>query len=63
VRPELRRQGLARLLLSQVLRYYQDQSFELVEVQAAVEDEPVGRLMRGLGFEVVDHGRQYRKGG
>jgi ribosomal protein S18 acetylase RimI-like enzyme len=62
VAPELRKQGLAKFFLAQVLRYYQDQCFELVEVQAGEQDEPAGRLLRGLGFAQVDVGRVFRKG-
>jgi ribosomal protein S18 acetylase RimI-like enzyme len=57
----LRRQGLARFLLAQMLRQLQDQYFTIAEVQVAETDEPALRLFRGLGFEPVDRGRVYRK--
>jgi ribosomal protein S18 acetylase RimI-like enzyme len=58
---ELRRQGLARFLLAQVLRYLQDQFFTVVEIQTRADNEAAISLMRGLGFEQVDSGHIYRK--
>lgn len=59
----LRRQGLARFILVHLLRYVQEQSFSLAEVQARADNEAALRLYRGLGFEHVDTGRVYRKAG
>jgi ribosomal protein S18 acetylase RimI-like enzyme len=61
VEPALRRRGLGRFLLSQILRYFHDQYFTLAEVQVAAGDAAAEGLVRGLGFEAVDEGRQYRK--
>jgi GNAT superfamily N-acetyltransferase len=61
VRPDLRRQGLARLLLAQLVRYLQDQFFGIVETHIPDGNEPAERLFRGLAFEPVDTGRAYRK--
>jgi ribosomal protein S18 acetylase RimI-like enzyme len=61
VRADLRRQGIAKFLLSNVLRYLQEQFFSIVEVQGREENEPAVRLFRGLGFESVDTGMAYRK--
>lgn len=61
VRPDLRRQGLARFLLAQMFRYLQDQYFSIVEAQVAEEDEPSTKLFRGAGFAQVDTGHIYRK--
>jgi ribosomal protein S18 acetylase RimI-like enzyme len=58
---ELRRQGLARFLLAQVLRYLQDQFFTIVEIQTQADNEAAINLLRGLGFEQVDTGHIYRK--
>jgi ribosomal protein S18 acetylase RimI-like enzyme len=59
--PERRRQGLARFLMAQLLRYLQDQFFSLVELQVK-EDNLAGiNLLRGLGFELIDSGHSYRK--
>src|SRR5262249_54684369 len=63
VRPDLRRQGLARFLLSQLLRYLQDQYFGIVEVQTDDRHQAAVRLYRGRGVEQVDGGRTYRKFG
>jgi ribosomal protein S18 acetylase RimI-like enzyme len=61
VAPDRRRQGLARFLLAQLLRYLQDQFFSLAEFQV-LEDNVAGiNLLRGLGFEQVDTGHSFRK--
>jgi ribosomal protein S18 acetylase RimI-like enzyme len=59
VRPDLRRQGLARFLLAQMFRYLQDQYFSLVEVQVPETHEPELNLYRTLGFQLVDTGHIY----
>ncbi len=61
VRTDLRRQGLAKFLLAQLLRYLQDQFFGIVEVQTMERNEAAIQLYRGLGFEQVDTGRIYQK--
>lgn len=61
VRADLRRQGLAKLLVAQVMRVLQDQFFGIIELQVAEDQpEPVG-LCKSLGLEVVDTGTAYRK--
>jgi GNAT superfamily N-acetyltransferase len=62
VRDELRRQGLGKFLLTQILRYLQDQYFGIAEIQTPEANTPLINLCRGLGFEQVDVGRSYRKG-
>ena len=59
---ETRRQGLARFLLAQLMRHFQDQFFSLVESQVPEDNAPCLQLLRGLGFQQVDAGRQFRKG-
>jgi ribosomal protein S18 acetylase RimI-like enzyme len=61
VRPELRRQGLAKFLMVHLMRYIQEQFFSLIEVQAPETNTTVVVLYRGLGFERVDTARTYRK--
>jgi ribosomal protein S18 acetylase RimI-like enzyme len=61
VRPGLRRQGLGKLLVAQVLRFLQDQFFAVVELQAPTADPAASELCRSLGFEQVDEGFVYRK--
>jgi GNAT superfamily N-acetyltransferase len=61
VRPDLRRQGLAKFLLAQTFRYLQDQFFSLIEVQVPAENAAALGLFRGLGFESIDTGHSYRK--
>jgi ribosomal protein S18 acetylase RimI-like enzyme len=61
VAPEMRRQGLAKYLLTQVLRYLQEQFFGLAEVQSSAQNVAALNLYRSVGFEEVDVGHLYRK--
>jgi ribosomal protein S18 acetylase RimI-like enzyme len=61
VRPELRRMGLGKLLLFHVLKYVQDQCFEVVEVQAPEVNAAALQLCLALGFAQVDVGRMYQR--
>jgi ribosomal protein S18 acetylase RimI-like enzyme len=61
VRADLRRKGLAKFLLAQILRYLQDQFFGIVEVQTVEGNTAAIQLYRTLGFEQVDTGRAYRR--
>jgi ribosomal protein S18 acetylase RimI-like enzyme len=61
VRPELRRQALAKFLLWRILLYLQEQYFLLTEVQAVQSNAAAIGLYQGLGFEQVDTGRVYQK--
>jgi ribosomal protein S18 acetylase RimI-like enzyme len=61
VREDLRRQGLAKLLLSQILRFLQDQFFGICEVQAASTDAALVGLCRSVGMDHVDTGTTYLK--
>lgn len=61
VQEDMRRQGMAKFLLAQLLRYLQDQFFGIVEVQLAQANEAASHLFRGLGFEQVDVGKIYQK--
>ncbi len=62
VHPDHRRQGIARFLLTQVLRQVQEQYFEIVEMHAPDDNQAAVELLRGLAFEQVDTGRRYTKG-
>jgi ribosomal protein S18 acetylase RimI-like enzyme len=61
VQEPLRRQGLAKFLLAQILSYLKDQYFGLVEVQSMTENVAATNLYRSLGFEQVDFGRVYKR--
>jgi GNAT superfamily N-acetyltransferase len=61
VRDDLRRQGLAKFLVTNILRYLQDQYFGVTEVQVGDAEQPILNLCKGLGFEQVDQGCIYRK--
>jgi ribosomal protein S18 acetylase RimI-like enzyme len=60
VREDKRRQGLAKYLLAQMLRYLQDQYFTLAEVQTMERNQAAIKLYQCLGFKQVDMGRIYR---
>jgi len=61
VREDVRRQGLGKLLFTQMLRQVQEQYFTLAEVQVAETNVPAVQLLLGLGFNQVDVGHTYRK--
>lgn len=63
VRQDLRRQGLAKLMMAQVLRFLQDQFFGICEVHAADDQPALISLCRSIGMEQVDIGTTYIKGG
>jgi ribosomal protein S18 acetylase RimI-like enzyme len=61
VRAEFRRKGLAKFLLTHVLRQLQDDYFGLVEAHAPEDDPVATSLLGGLGFDRVDAGHVYEK--
>jgi ribosomal protein S18 acetylase RimI-like enzyme len=61
VRPDLRRQGLAKLLVSQILRFLQDQFFGICELQADAARPDIVGLCRSTGLDQVDVGTTYTK--
>lgn len=61
VRPDLRRQGLAKLILAQVLRFLQDQFFGICEVHAPAERPELVGLCKAATLEQVDTGTTYVK--
>lgn len=61
VLPGLRRQGLGKYLLFQVLRHLQEQFFTLTEVQVPPDNTAALGLVTGLGFGTVDVGYSYRR--
>jgi ribosomal protein S18 acetylase RimI-like enzyme len=63
VRPDVRRQGLGKLLINQLLRYIQENAFKMAEVQVQEANQGALNLFRDLGFEQVDVGRSYRRPG
>jgi ribosomal protein S18 acetylase RimI-like enzyme len=58
---EMRRQGLAKFLLSQILRYLHDQFFSVLEIQVRADNAAALALLHGLGFQQVDTGHIYRR--
>jgi GNAT superfamily N-acetyltransferase len=61
VEPPFRRQGLAKYLLAQVLRHLRQQPFQIFEAQAALDNEPMLRMLRGLEFQQVETGNCFRR--
>lgn len=61
VRPDLRRQGQAKLLVSQILRFLQDQFFGICELHADEARPDLVALCRAVGLEQVDVGTTYTK--
>jgi GNAT superfamily N-acetyltransferase len=59
--PERRRQGLAKFLLAQTLRYLNEQFYTLAEVHVPEGDSVSLSLLNSLGFHQVDRGVQYRR--
>lgn len=57
VRPDLRRQGLAKLVLLDILHFLQEQFFGIAELQAPADDAAALGLAKSMGFEAVDTGR------
>jgi ribosomal protein S18 acetylase RimI-like enzyme len=58
---ELRRHGLARFLLWQLLRHLREQFFSLIELQVSPDNTAGVNLLRSLGFHVVDTGWGFRR--
>lgn len=56
-----RRQGLGRFFLSQILEYFHEQFFTLVEVQIPGSNPAAEALCKGLGFEPRDSGHLYQR--
>ena len=61
VRSDLRRQGVGKYLLAQLLRYLQEQYFGVVEVQVNEDSDAAIRMFKAIGFTLVDAGYLYRK--
>ena len=61
VRQDVRRQGLAKFLVTQLLRNLKERYVGIVEVQIPETNQAALDLFRGLGLEQVDIGRVYRR--
>lgn len=57
----VRRQGVARLLLGNVMRFLHDQYFTLVEAQVRPDNAAALGALKGLGFQQIDTGHRYRR--
>ena len=58
---DLRRQGVGKYLLAQLLRYLQEQYFGVAEVQVTEDMEAALKMFRTIGFSQVDVGYMYKK--
>ena len=58
--PEMRRKGLSKFLIAQVLRHLHEQFFTVAEIQTAETNAAMLNLIRGLGFTQVDRGSRFR---
>lgn len=54
-------QGLEQLLLTQSLQYLEEQYYTLVEIHVPDQAQNLRKLLRHLGFEIVDRGIIYRR--
>jgi ribosomal protein S18 acetylase RimI-like enzyme len=61
VRQDLRRQGLAKFLVMQLLRNLKERFIGIVEVHIPEANQAALGLFRALGMEQVDIGRVYRR--
>lgn len=59
VRGEMRRQGMAIYLLSQIFKRLHDESYVIMEAQAPSQNSAALGLLARLGFEQVDIGKVY----
>jgi GNAT superfamily N-acetyltransferase len=61
VEPSVRRRGLGRYLLSQVLRHLRDQTFGLFEARIDLDNAPGIAFFESLGFVRVETGTTYQR--
>ena len=61
VRGDLRRQGIAKLLIAQILRFLQDQFFGICELHASADRPDLIALCKSATMEQVDVGTTYLK--
>ncbi len=61
VEPNVRRRGLGRYLLAQVLRHLRDQTFNLFEARIDLDNGPGITFFQNLGFDCVETGATYER--
>jgi ribosomal protein S18 acetylase RimI-like enzyme len=61
VEAKLRRLGIGKFLLSQLLRQVQEQYFEIAECQLREENQPAIQFVKSLAFEHIDTGQVFVK--
>jgi ribosomal protein S18 acetylase RimI-like enzyme len=61
VEPTLRRLGIGKFLLSQLLRQVQEQYFEIAEAHLREDNQPAIQFLKSLSFEHVDTGQVFTR--
>jgi ribosomal protein S18 acetylase RimI-like enzyme len=61
VMPDMRRQGLGKFVMSQLLRHLHEQFFTLVEAHAPADNEAATGILKLFGFTQVDEGFGYSR--
>jgi ribosomal protein S18 acetylase RimI-like enzyme len=61
VEPKLRRLGIGKFLLSQLLRQVQEQYFEIAEVHLRQDNQPAIQFLKSLAFEHIDTGQVFTR--
>lgn len=61
VEPKLRRLGIGKFLLSQLLRQVQEQYFEIAEVHLREDNQPAIQFLKSLAFEHIDTGQVFMR--
>ncbi|MCZ2340337.1 MAG: GNAT family N-acetyltransferase [Bacteroidales bacterium] len=61
VRADIRRQGLAKLMLQDIHHILEEQYFGLAELHAPADEPAAQGMARALGFQQVDTGSVYRR--
>lgn len=59
VEPKLRRLGIGKFLLSQLLRQVQEQYFEIAEAHLREDNQPAIQFLKSLAFDHVDTGQVF----
>jgi GNAT superfamily N-acetyltransferase len=59
--PDMRRRGLAKFLMSMLLRHLREQFFTLAEIHVAETNEPAQKLLQSVGFTHTDTGRRFKR--
>ena len=59
--PDVRRQGLAKFLMSNLMRDLREQFFSMAEAHVSETNEVAQVLLKGVGFRQTDTGRRFKR--